>query len=100
MSIKVETETLSTQISILDTTVEQSIEPLTLQFSNNNNRFTPLLESSVQQLHSGMDGVQSVVRKLSTNAKSCKDAVINLDLNLTHEISNVTSEMAVLTDAD
>lgn len=100
MAIKVEAEVLSAQISTLNAQFEQQVTPLTLQFSNNKIPFTALLESEMKQLQIGMEGIDSVVKKLATNASDCKEAVIKMDLQLNHEIASAADEIGVISRED
>lgn len=100
MAIKIETEVLSAQISTLDSTCEQHVKTVSLQFSNNTVSFIELFQAEVQHLQVAMEGIQSTVKKLSHNVTSCKDAVVTLDLQLNTEVANTMSDVGVLTSED
>lgn len=100
MAIKIEEELLSSQILTLSGTCDQQVKTVSLQFSNNNTSFIEIFQAEIQNLQVSMEGMQSTLVKLSSNATSCKEAVVKLDLQLNAEIANIMREVGGATRED
>ena len=88
MAIKVATNQLTAQITTLDSVVSNSdVAAIDISISKTTVNSIQQFSDISSRLHQGLVSVQSVVKKLSTNASGAKDAVVAMDMQINQEVS-------------